>query len=151
MSVARRISSASFATLFLLMEELDSSQLFGRTLGKQNGGVSLLQHTAEHILTQGGEQFVIVQAKAANEGVGTGELHELSGREAQKDIGHIGIETKAVHAGGIVVAQQALCQHEIRQVDFLDIAQSTVIRDGYDPIPLRLEPILKIIPGCFFT
>src|SRR5690606_36355808 len=135
MSVARRISSASLATLFLHMVRPVSDQLLRRTLSEQDRGMRLLQNAAKNILTQSRQQLVVVETETADQGVGAGELYQLGGRQAQNDIRDIGIKPQSVHTSCIIVAQQTLCQHEVRKINFLDITQSTIFRRGHGPIP----------------
>ncbi|CFN79784.1 Uncharacterised protein [Bordetella pertussis] len=85
--LASRISSASCETLLVAiapscsyLSSRRSGQLFDRLARQQDGGVRLLQGAAQHVLCQGRQEAVIVEAKSAQQRAGVGQLHQLGRR-----------------------------------------------------------------------
>src|SRR5690606_18072203 len=80
-ALARRMSSASCATLLMDMAADGSGELLDRLLGQQNRGMGLLQRPAQHVLGQRRQQAVVVEPEAAQQRARTGQLDQLGGRQ----------------------------------------------------------------------
>ena len=88
--------------------------------GQQDGGVRRRDFCVPGRVRQRRQHGVVVEAEEAQKLIGAGQLDDLRERQPGKNISQLRRQAQAEHADCLVLAQHALCEHDVRQIDFAD-------------------------------
>lgn len=94
-------------------------QAGGRLVGRARGQVVLGQQVPDH---------VVVGAEAAQQHVARGQLHDLRGRQRGDQVGRFLRDAQVEQRLRLVLADQALGQHEVGEIGFPDLRQHLFAR-----------------------
>src|SRR5580698_4962226 len=118
-AIARKTSWASSVRLFLSMaRSRRSNELFGWLTGQQDGCMRRRNVGVLRGCRQRRQHGVVIEPEEAKQLVRRRQLDDLRQREPRQKIGKFLRQTQPEHPDCPVVAQHALCEHDVRQVDF---------------------------------